>query len=87
MYLAKIPLKNILSVFSTLTVTGVAIATFSHFMVDLFGVSIPNLFLPIFKDIGAWMILGVAFVFAIAWFLKARPVSYTHLTLPTKRIV
>ena len=73
MYLGKIALKNIRSIFSTLTVTGVAIATFSHFMVDLFGVSIPNLFLPIFKDIGAWMILGVAFVFAIAWFLKARP--------------
>ena len=73
MYLGKVALKNIRSVFSTLTVTGVAIATFSHFMVDLFGVSIPNLFLPIFKDIGAWMILGVAFVFAIAWFLKARP--------------
>ena len=43
-YLAKIALKNILSIFSTLTITGVAIATFSHFMVDLFGVSIPNLF-------------------------------------------
>ena len=74
-------MKNIFSVFSTLTITGVAIAAFSHFMVDLFGVSIPNLFgvsipnlfLPVFKDIGAWMILGIAFVFAIAWFLKARP--------------
>ena len=74
-------MKNIFSVFSTLTITGVAIAAFSHFMIDLFGVSIPNLFgvsipnlfLPVFKDIGAWMILGIAFVFAIAWFLKARP--------------
>ena len=42
-------------------------------MIDLFGVSIPNLFWPVFKDIGAWMILGIAFIFAIAWFLKARP--------------
>ena len=74
-------MKNIFSVFSTLAITGVAIAAFSHFMIDLFGVSIPNLFgvsipnlfLPVFKDIGAWMILGIAFVFAIAWFLKARP--------------
>ena len=66
-------MKNIFSVFSKLAITGVAIATFSHFMVDLFAVSIPNLFWPVFKDIGAWMILGIAFIFAIAWFLKARP--------------
>ena len=66
-------MKNIFSVFSKLAITGVAIATFSHFMIDLFGVSIPNLFWPVFKDIGAWMILGIAFIFAIAWFLKARP--------------
>ena len=66
-------MKNIFSVFSKFAITGVAIATFSHFMIDLFGVSIPNLFWPVFKDIGAWMILGIAFIFAIAWFLKARP--------------
>ena len=66
-------MKSILSVFSTLTVTGVAIATFSHFMIDLFGVSIPNLFLPIFKDIGAWMILGVAFVFACLLYTSPSP--------------
>ncbi len=69
----KIALKNIFAIFSTLTITGVAVTAFSHFMIDLFGVSIPNLFWPVFKDIGAWMILGVAFVFALAWFLKARP--------------
>ena len=72
-FFSKTTLKNIFSVFGTLSITGVVIATFSHFMVDLFGVSIPNVFLPIFKDIGAWMILGIAFVFAISWFLKARP--------------
>ena len=66
-------LKNIFGIFDSLTITGVMIVTFSHFMIDLFGVSIPNLFWPVFKDIGAWMILGVAFVFALAWFLKARP--------------
>ena len=66
-------LKNIFTVFNSLTLTGVAIVAFSHFMVELFGVSILNLFWPVFKDIGAWMILGIAFMFAIAWFLKARP--------------
>jgi len=66
-------MKNIFTIFNSLTITGVAIVAFSHFMVELFGVSIPNLFWPVFKDIGAWMILGIAFIFAIAWFLKARP--------------
>ena len=66
-------LKNIFGIFDSLTITGVMIVTFSHFMIDLFGVSIPNLFWPVFRDIGAWMILGIAFVFAVAWFLKARP--------------
>ena len=72
-FTVKIALKNIFTIFKTLTVTGVAIAAFSHFMIDLFGVTIPNLFWPVFKDIGAWMILGAAFIFALAWFLKARP--------------
>ena len=66
-------MKNIFTIFNSLTITGVAIVAFSHFMVELFGVSIPNLFWPVFKDIGAWMILGIAFIFAVAWFLKARP--------------
>ena len=58
----KIALKNIFAIFSTLTITGVAVTTFSHFMIDLFGVSIPNLFWPVFKDIGAWMILGLSLI-------------------------
>ncbi len=66
-------MKNILTAFNSLTITGVAIIAFSHLVIELFGVSIPNLFWPVFKDIGAWMILGIAFVFAISWFLKARP--------------
>jgi hypothetical protein len=66
-------LKNIFSFVGTLSLTGVAIVTFSHFVIQLFGVSIPNLFWPVFKDIGAWMIVGIAFIFAILWFLKARP--------------
>ena len=66
-------LKGFLSFFSTFAVTGVAIATFSHFMLELFGVSIPNLFWPMFKDIGAGFLITVAFIFAVTWFLKARP--------------
>ena len=42
-------------------------------MVQLFGQTIPDLFWPIFKDIGAGFIIVTAFAFAVAWFLKARP--------------
>ena len=47
--------------------------TFSHIVVQLFGQTIPDLFWPIFKDIGAGFIIVTAFAFAVAWFLKARP--------------
>ena len=60
-------MKNIVTIFNSLSLTGVAIVAFSHFMIELFGVSIPNLFWPVFKDIGAWMILGIAFIFAIGY--------------------
>ena len=66
-------MKDVFNVLRTLTFPSIAIIAFSHFMIDLFAVSIPNLFWPVFKDIGAWMILGVAFIFAITWFLKAKP--------------
>ena len=59
-------MKSVFSVFSTLTITVIAIVAFSHLMIDFFGVSVPNLFWPVFKDIGAWMILGIAFVFAVS---------------------
>ena len=53
--------------------TVAAILTFSHIVVQLFGQTIPDIFLPVFKDIGAGFIIVAAFGFAIAWFLKARP--------------
>ena len=53
--------------------TVAAVLTFSHIVVQLFGQTIPDLFWPIFKDIGAGFIIVTAFAFAVAWFLKARP--------------
>ena len=53
--------------------TVAAVLTFSHIVVQLFGQTIPDLFLPVFKDIGAGFIIVTAFAFAVAWFLKARP--------------
>ena len=65
--------RKVFSAFGALSVTGVAVVTFSHYVVELFGVSIPNLFWPVFKDIGAGFIVGIAFIFAIAWFINAKP--------------
>ena len=58
---------------SKIAMTVAAVLTFSHIVVQLFGQTIPDIFWPIFKDIGAGFIIVTAFAFAIAWFLKARP--------------
>ena len=56
-----------------LAITAAAVLTFSQFVVQLFGQTVPNFFWPYLKEIGfAFIIIG-AFVFAISWFLKARP--------------
>ena len=53
--------------------TAIAVIGFSNFMVELFGQTIPNVFLTFFKVAGEYVILGSVFVFALAWLLKARP--------------
>ena len=58
---------------SKIAMTVAAVLTFSHIVVQLFGQTIPDIFWPVFKDIGAGFIIVTAFAFAIAWFLKARP--------------
>ena len=56
-----------------IAMTVAAVLTFSQIVVQLFGQTIPELFWPIFKDIGAGFIIVASFTFAVAWFLKARP--------------
>ena len=56
-----------------LAMTIAAILTFSHYVVQLFGQTVPGIFWLYFKEIGfAFTILGAA-IFAVSWFLKARP--------------
>ena len=56
-----------------LAITAAAVLTFSQYVVQLFGQTVPGLFWPYFREIGfAFIILG-AFVFAVSWFVKARP--------------
>ena len=54
-------------------VTYVSVISFSTFVFVLFSQTIPDLFTNFFRDAGVAIILGAVFVFAIAWFLKARP--------------
>ena len=56
-----------------IAMTIAAVLTFSHIVVQLFGQTIPDIFLPVFKDIGAGFIVVAAFGFALSWFLRARP--------------
>ena len=53
--------------------TGLGVATFSNFIIVLFGQTIPNIVWSFFKDLAALFILVVVFAFAITWFLKTRP--------------
>ncbi|NND85847.1 MAG: hypothetical protein HKM23_00665 [Nitrosopumilus sp.] len=53
--------------------TALAVISFSNFMAVLFGETIPGVILAFFKIAGEYVILGAVFVFALAWFLKAKP--------------
>ncbi len=57
----------------TYLVTALAVISFSQFMVQLFGQTIPNIIWTFFKDVGEAFVLAAVFVFAFAWILKARP--------------
>lgn len=53
--------------------TGIAIASFSQIIVQIFGQTIPNTVLAFVKFTGEIVVLASVFVFAFAWLLKARP--------------
>jgi hypothetical protein len=53
--------------------TAIAVISFSSFVAVLFGQTIPGIIIAFFKIAGEYVILGTVFIFALAWFLKARP--------------
>ncbi len=57
----------------TYLVTVLAVASFSQFVVHLFGQTIPGIVWTFFKDAGDAVILATVFMFAFAWLLRARP--------------
>ncbi len=52
---------------------GIAIMSFSHFMVVLFGQTIPNTVWSFFKEAGFVIVLAAALIFTIAWLMRAIP--------------
>jgi hypothetical protein len=66
---------QILKVFDwkTYIFTAIAVISFSNFMAVLFGHTIPATFMTFFKYAGETIILACVFLFALTWFLKARP--------------
>lgn len=57
----------------TYLVTMLAVVSFSQFITELFGQTIPAIVWTFFKDAGEAVVLAAVFVFAFAWLLKARP--------------
>ena len=68
-------MQRILRVFDwkTYTFTAIAIIAFSNIVVELFGQTIPNVFMTFFRNASEAVILASVFLFAVAWLLKARP--------------
>ncbi len=69
-------MKNVFQIvfdWKTYIITGLAVISFSNFMIVLFGHTIPGVIITFFKLAGEYVILGAVLIFAFAWFLKAKP--------------
>ena len=68
-------MQRILRIFDwkTYTFTAIAIIAFSNIVVELFGQTIPNVFMTFFRNASEAVILVSVFLFAVTWLLKARP--------------
>jgi len=51
----------------------VGVVTVSHFVIQLFGHTIPSIIWAFFKDFGEAIVLASVFLFAFTWLIKARP--------------
>jgi len=64
---------HVSDVLKTIVIPGIAIMSFSHFMVVLFGQTIPNTVWSFFKEAGFVIVLVAALIFTIAWLFQAIP--------------
>jgi len=56
-----------------IVIPGIAIMSFSHFMVVLFGQTIPNTVWSFFKEAGFVIVFAIALIFTITWLMRAIP--------------
>ena len=56
-----------------LAITYISVIGFSNFVFVLFCQTVRDIIWSFFKDAGGIVILGMVFLFALAWLLKARP--------------
>ena len=60
-----------------ITITYISVIAFSNFVFVLFSQTVRDIIWSFFKDAGETVILGVVFLFALAWLFKARPHNIT----------
>jgi len=56
-----------------IALTYISIIAFSNFVFVLFSQTVRDIIWSFFKDAGGIIIIGVVFLFALAWLFKARP--------------
>jgi hypothetical protein len=54
-------------------IISLGIISFSYFVAQLFGQTIPNIIWSFFKDFSEAVILASVFLFALIWFMRSRP--------------
>ena len=54
-------------------ITYLSVIAFSNFVFVLFSQTVRDIIWSFFKDAGGIIILGIVFLFALTWLLKARP--------------
>ena len=59
--------------FKAFLLAGSAVITFSHFVYNLFGYTIPQVVTEFFKEFGAAVVMMSIFIFAMAWLINAKP--------------
>jgi len=56
-----------------LAITYISVIAFSNFVFVIFSQTVSDIIWSFFKDAGGVIILGLVFLFALAWLFKARP--------------
>ena len=64
---------NLANNMKPLAITYISVIAFSNFVFVLFSQTVRDVIWSFFKDAGGIVILGMVFLFALAWLFKARP--------------